>query len=313
MKEMELYKKHRPKKLDRIIGQEAAVKTLKGMIQKKRVPHTLLFTGPSGCGKTTLARILRRELNCGKYDFIELNCADVRGIETVRKIRQQMKTVPMHGDCRIWLIDEAHKLTNEAQNALLKMTEDTPEHVYFMMATTDTQKLLRTLRNRGTEIAVKALNKTGLNKLLGRVCKKEGIKISEEVVEKIREHSEGSARKTLVLLNQIRGLENKKDMLEIISQATMESQSKLIFRALMNPKTSWAKMAGILKDCETEEAEFLRWRVMGYARAVLLSATGGNKMTGLSYIILDAFRDNFYDSKHSGLAAACYEVIVGAE
>lgn len=309
----ELYKKYRPKKLDNVIGQDAVVKTLKGMLKNNRVPHTIMFTGPSGCGKTTLARILRRKLNCGKYDFVELNCADVRGIENVRKIRQQMKTVPLDGDCRIWLIDEAHKLTNEAQNALLKMLEDTPSHVYFMLATTNPEKLLKTIRNRSTEIKVRSLKPKDILKLLSYICGMEKIGLPVEVTDKILEHSEGSARKALVLLNQIRELKKKEDMLEVISSTTAEDQSKLIARALMNPGTKWGKMAAILKDCPDVEPEKVRWGILYYARAVLISATGGNKITGRSYIIIDAFQNHFYDSKLAGLAAACYEVIVGGE
>src|SRR5690606_3369465 len=108
------------------------------------IPHAMLFTGPSGCGKTTLARILRVKLRCSDNDFQEINAADFRGIDSIRSMRQQVGAAPLGGDSRIWLIDEAHSMTADAQNAFLKLLEDTPRHVYFFLATTDPQKLKKT-------------------------------------------------------------------------------------------------------------------------------------------------------------------------
>ena len=153
----ELYKKHRPKNLKRVFGQSVAIGTLKPLIEAKQVPHSLLLTGPSGCGKTTLARILVKELKCAKADFMEVNCADFRGIDTVRDIRTRMMQAPIGGDCRVWLIDEAHMLTSAAQTAFLKMLEDTPDHIYFFLATTHPQKLLKTIKTRCTEIKLKEM------------------------------------------------------------------------------------------------------------------------------------------------------------
>jgi len=139
------------------------------MVKRNKVPHTLLFSGPPGCGKTTLARILRKKLNCGKYDFSEVNCADFRGIDMVRDIRSHLQQAPISGDCRVWLIDEAHKLSNDAQNAFLKMLEDTPNHVYFFLATTNPQKLLKTIRTRCTEVVVKSLGDKNMEELIDDV------------------------------------------------------------------------------------------------------------------------------------------------
>ncbi len=307
---MELYRKYRPKKLGELVGQNSIIKMLEGLIVNKEMPHAILLTGQSGCGKTTIARILRRELRCGKHDFNELNCADDRGIEDIRKIRRRMMQAPISGKCRIWLIDEAHKLTNDAQNALLKLLEDTPKHIYFMLATTDPQRLIRTIRTRCTDIAVKPLNDKDMKFLLSSVCKLEKRKLPKKVIEKIVEISEGSARKALVLLNQIIEMGCEANMLDVIEASVAEVQGIMIARALMNPKTSWFTMAKILKDTSKEEPESMRWMVLGYAKAVLL---GGGNLSGRAFIIIEAFRDHFYDSKQAGLTAACYEVIVGID
>lgn len=303
----ELYKKYRPKTFDKILGQKHIVKSLERWVERGTLPHTLLFSGPSGCGKTTLARILRRELGCGKHDFTEINCADFRGIDMVRNIRLRMHQAPISGECRIWLIDEAHKLSNDAQNAFLKMLEDTPKHVYFMLATTDPQRLLRTIRNRCSEIAVKPLTSKTTKKLVTSISKKEGMKIPPEVVDKIIENSEGSARKALVSLNQVIELDDEEEMLEAIQASVIEIQASEISKLLLRPRVSWLDVAKVLRVIGNNEAEQIRHMVLGYARAVIL---GGGKTAGRAFVIIEAFSDNFFDSKAAGLAAACYEVMV---
>ena len=306
----ELYKKHRPTKFNEIIGQDSSIKVLQTKLKSKTLPHALLFSGPSGCGKTTLARILRKKLGCGKHDFTELNTADFRGIEMVRDIRSHLYQAPISGKCRIWLIDECHKMTGDAQNAFLKMLEDTPNHVYFMLATTDPQKLKNTIRTRCTEIVVRTLNHKSMLKLFSHICTMEKTKLSEEVIEKIIECSNGSARKALVLLDQVIGLDNEDDMIEAIKTTTAEVQAIVIARALFNPRTKWIEMAKILKETVDEEPEQIRWMILGYAKNVLLS---GGKLSSRAYLIIDTFRDHFYDSKWAGLVASAYEIIVGTK
>jgi len=164
---MELYKKHRPTDFDEMVGQDNSVKRLKVKIDNDELPHFILFTGPTGCGKTTLARIVRRKLHCSRHDFIE---GAPRKIEDVRLIKRRVNQAPMKGNCRVWLIDECHKLTSDAQDEFLKMLEDTPSHVYFLFTTTDPQKLKATIKNRATQVTVKPLSDSDLNKLLTDIC-----------------------------------------------------------------------------------------------------------------------------------------------
>jgi len=305
----ELYKKHRPKTLKDIIGQDGPVKVLQVFIDKKKVPHSVLITGPSGCGKTTIARILRKKVRCGKHDFRELDCADFRGIDMVRSIRKDLMKAPISGKTKVWLIDECHKMTVDAQNAFLKMLEDTPKHVYFILCTTDPQKLKKTIRTRCTEIAVKSLTNAATKRLVNKICKIESIKLPKNVLDKIVESSEGSARKALVLLNQVFLLEDD-DMLAAIENLTLEDTAIFLGRLLMNDRTKWPAMAKALKDNKDAEPESIRWGVLGYARSCLIS---GSKISDRAYIVIESFRDNFFDSKHAGLAAACYEVIVNED
>lgn len=310
VKETELYKKYRPTKFKQVVGQDEVCSMLSRMVKHNRVPHFILFTGPSGCGKTTLARILKRKLKCRKNDFSELNCADLRGVDNVRKIRNQIQALPLYGDCRIWLIDEAHKLTNEAQNALLKMLEDTPNHVYFMMATTDPHKLISTIQTRATEVAVKPLTESETELLIERISKKEKKTLPVKVQDAITLYADGSARKALVLLNQVLDMKNESKMIRLIEQCISKDASTSIAQALLKG-TTWPDMADILKELVKEDAETLRRGIIAYAKVVMLNAAKSKAKASQCYLIIDCFRDSFFYTGHAGLAASCYEVIVG--
>jgi len=302
---VELYRKYRPSKLSEVVGQKDALKALTDMGKRKAIPHALLFVGPSGCGKTTLARIIRTKIKCGDRDFVEVNSADFRGIDSIRSIRQQVGLAPISGACRVWLIDEVHQLTPAAQDAFLKILEDTPPHVYFMLATTDPQKLKKTIRTRCTEIKCKNLTVAELEKLVTETAAKESVTLGEDVAEKLAATADGSARKALVLLHAIIGLQSDAEQLAAIEAADSEAEVKFLGAALMNRSSTWPAITKILKGTEAEP-ETLRWGVLGYCRNILLGS-GGNAARAAA--VIDEFRDNFYDSKAAGLAAACYAVI----
>ena len=152
----ELYKKYRPDGYGDLVGQAPAVKVLRGLL-KKGLPHAMLLTGPSGCGKTTVARIIKNKLQCQDSDFVELNSASDRGIDVIRGIDGRMRLGGLLGGPRIWLFDECHRLTKDAQEAMLKYLEDTPSHVYFLLATTEPDKLITAIRTRCTEVRFAAI------------------------------------------------------------------------------------------------------------------------------------------------------------
>lgn len=301
---MELYKKHRPDSLEKVIGQPQAVAMLAKFEKRGQVPHALLFTGPSGCGKTTFARIVSTLVRCDPNDLVEYNSADFRGIDTIREIRTVMGRKSMRaGGTRVWIMDELHQLRADAQNALLKILEDPEDHAYFMLATTDPAKLIRTIRTRCTEIKVKLLDTSGLSRLLSRVCKKEKIKISDEVRDKIIEVSDGSARKALVVLEQVGFLEDENEQLESIEAADAEKKGIDIARALLGYKT-WKHLQPLLRDLE-EEPETVRRVILRYANAVLLKSGMKRACDMIEY-----FATPFFDADTGKalLTATCYQL-----
>lgn len=297
---LELYHKYRPKTLEELVGQDEAIKSLQSLIKANKVPHAILLIGPSGVGKTSIGRILKTVLKCSDMDFKEINCADERGIETIRDMKATMSLNSWGGKCKIWLLDEAAVLAPFAQKALLKILEDTTEDCYFFLATTDPNKLLPTIRTRCTTIKVNALSNENLLSLLEDICEKENKEIGQDILARIVEQSDGSARQALVYLHSIMELTNEEEQLNAIIKTDSKQQAISICRELMKPKVNWKDVAKIIKEVD-EEPESMRYLILSYFSSVLLNS--GSERAGM---ILSLFENNFYDSKRAGFILACY-------
>lgn len=302
---MSLYHKYRPQSFSEIRGNKDTVIALQAELQKEDKSHAFLLTGPTGCGKTTLGRIIAKELGAHGNDFREVDSADFRGIDTIREIRKQSQFKPLEGPCRVWLLDEVHRLTSDGQSALLKALEDTPSHVYYILATTDPQKLLNTIKGRCAQYTVAPLKEKEMYRLLKTVVKKEGKSLTQDVYEQIIQDSQGHPRNALQILDKVLGVSPEK-RLELAKQAA-EQQSQVIelCRALLS-SAGWKKIANILTGLKDEDPEKIRRAVLGYCQAVLLK--GENDRAGL---IMEEFIEPFYNSGWPGLVFACYSIVKG--
>lgn len=307
MSRTELYQKYRPKDFNEVVGQKTAVKSLVSMGRNKNIPHALLFTGPSGCGKTTLVRILRNKMKCSDADFVEMNSANFRGIDTVREIQSRIGLSAVSGKVRIYLIDEVHQQTKQAQEAMLKLLEDMPDHVYFFLATTNPEKLLKAIQTRCNEVKCRNLTIKELQGLITDVCAKEGKKIEESVVKKIADVAGGSARKALVLLDGVLGLSDKKEQLNYLENNDTDKMAFNIVQSLFNPKAGWPTVKKLLAEVEvpTNELEGVRRAVLGYARKTMIGKGNASRAA----LIMEEFRDNWFDLGPAGLALSCYNVM----
>jgi DNA polymerase III gamma/tau subunit len=304
-----LYLKYRPSSFDEVVGNEEVVQILRNQLgkdSKQPMPKTLLFHGPTGCGKTTLGRIVANELGAKGNDIREIDSADFRGIDTIREIRKQSTYKPLEGPCRVWILDECHKMTGDAQTALLKALEDTPSHVYYILCTTEPQKLLPTIRGRCAQYQVNPLSEKEMKVLLRRVVKAEGESLAKEIYEQITQDSLGHPRNALQILAQVLSVEEDKRM--EIAKKSAETQSKTIelCRALVK-RESWSVVAGILSGLKEEDPESVRRAVLGYCQAILLGKNADPSVAE----VMQEFIEPFYNSGFPGLTFACCSVILG--
>ena len=200
--------KWRPSKFSEVVGQEHISHALSNAIKLDRIAHAFTFSGPRGVGKTSTARILAKELNKvdninESIDIIEMDAASNRGIDEIRNLRESVNYAPANGKYKIYIIDEAHMLTKEAFNALLKTLEEPPSHVIFIFATTELYKMPETILSRTQRYDFNRLSLNCIEEHLKFVLKSEKIKFDDESITKISEKSDGSMRDALSVLDQM--------------------------------------------------------------------------------------------------------------
>ena len=220
-----LARKYRPNSFDEVIGQDHIVQVIKNSIEQNRVHQAFLFSGTRGVGKTTIARLLAKCLNCmssdsptsepcgkcessigiqeGKsIDFLEIDAASRTGVEHMRELLSSVHTSPSVSRYKIFLIDEVHMLSKGSFNALLKTLEEPPSHVIFLMATTDSEKVPKTVISRCLQLNLKTVSRPELCEHFRNICKKEGIKSDDESLSLVAKAADGSVRDGLTLLDQ---------------------------------------------------------------------------------------------------------------
>lgn len=203
MSHIALYRKYRPTTFAEVKGQESAVSYLSSVITSGRVPHAILLTGGRGIGKTTLARIFARELGVSPYDIYEIDAASNNGVDEIRNLREEVNTRPAQSKYKVYILDEVHMLSRQAFNAFLKTLEEPPEHVIFVMATTELHKVLPTVISRCQVIHLEKPTQSIIAEQLITVAKNEEKELSVEYAGLIAERAQGSFRDALVMLDQV--------------------------------------------------------------------------------------------------------------
>ena len=219
---------------------------------------------------------------------------------------EQMRYNPSDSEKMVWILDEFHQQTKQAQEAFLKPLEDTPSHVYFFLCTTDPNKLITPLRTRCSSIALKPLSEEKMRYLLKRTARAEKKKIPESVLERIIEMANGGSRKALKLLGKVLYLEDEKEQLEVLREDDAGDAPETIelCRTLSNSKSTWKDIAPLLKAMDWSDAEKIRYAILGYATAILLSGKTTPRAVGM----LEYFSESTYTSGKAGIVLGCLQL-----
>ena len=239
-----LYRKYRPLKLADVVGQDDTIRQLQTQLTNQKISHGYLFVGARGCGKTSVARIFAHEINHFDYqlednyvDIIEIDAAVFTMVENIRELRDKAMLAPTTGKYKVYIIDEIHMLSKNAFNALLKILEEPPEHIVFIFATTNPEKIPATILSRVQIFHFKLADKSIMQPFLEGICQKEGINIEKDALSLLIEQGGGSFRDSLSILDQLSNLHADKSTLittEEVSSALGVPKQVLIEELLVN-------------------------------------------------------------------------------
>ena len=314
MRHVSLYRKWRPRTFDAVVGQEPVVRTLRRAIETDRVTHAYLFSGPRGTGKTSTAKVLAMGLNCEKgptpepdgtcescraivnnssMDVLEMDAASNRGIDEIRELRDRVNLAPTQGRMKIYIIDEVHMLTTEAFNALLKMLEEPPEHVVFVLATTEKHKVLPTIISRCQSFDFRRPGVSLLSEKLREISEAEGIEAEPAALTLIAREGRGSFRDAEGLLDQLASFADgpitAARVRELLgsagSEALLETTQALYERRAADALRVVDRLQNEGKDLSRFVGELVahlrRLMLLPHAPEIALAEVGGEERAGL--------------------------------
>jgi len=295
-----LYRRYRPQTFSAIVGQDHVTRTLRNAIASGQVAHAYLLAGVRGTGKTSIARLIAKAVNCpnakdgepcdrcetcvairdGRFlDLIEIDAASNRGIDEMRDLRDKVRFAPGQGQYKVYVIDEAHQLTTEAFNALLKTLEEPPPHAIFVLATTESGKIPATIVSRTQRFDLRRIPHKGAVEQLRKICEQEGLTAEPAALEAIARHAQGSLRDAESILDMVaafaKGAVTLADVDALLGSSDWEETSALFDALAAKDGAKGITLVGRLVDDGRDLRLFVR-RAIDHARALVLVRATGN-------------------------------------
>ena len=312
---LSLYRRHRPRTFDEVVGQEHVVRTLRNAVEQGKVHHAYLFVGSRGTGKTSMAKILARSLNCERggptttpcgecescttiaagtsIDVIEMDAASNRSVDDVRDLRERVAYAPVGGHWKVYILDEAHMLTKEAWNAFLKTLEEPPPNTVFVLATTEAHKVMATIADRCQRFDFQRPSLEQISEVLTRVAAAEEIEVEEGALAMIARSASGSFRDALGTLDQLVAFGGERVELDAVLEVLGAVDAELLFEAVDAVAAEDPK--GVLLGVERmarsgrDPAQFAR-DLLGHLRHLLVTQTVGEVPNTFVVTAIDADR-----------------------
>lgn len=295
-----LYRRWRPQRFAEVVGQEHVIRTLRNAIASGQVAHAYLLAGPRGIGKTSVARLIAKAVNCPKaadgepcdtcppcvsiregrfLDLIEIDAASNRGIDEMRDLREKVRFAPSEGQYKVYVVDEAHQLTSEAFNALLKTLEEPPAHVIFVLATTESQKIPATIVSRTQRFDLRRIPHKEMTAHLEKIASSEGMKTDPRALEAIARHAQGSLRDAESILDQLSsfssdGSVSLADVSDLLGTADWEDVATLFDGFATGDGSGAVALVGRLVD-EGRDLHLFARHAIGHVRALVLMLSTG--------------------------------------
>jgi DNA polymerase-3 subunit gamma/tau len=292
----DLILEYRPTTWEEVLGQSSVVSSLRSLI-KSSGRRSIILTGPSGVGKTTIARILASKVRCESSNLLEIDAATHTGIDAMRMIAEQ---APYKGfgesAVKVIIVDEAHALSKQAWQSLLKVVEEPPEHVWWIFCTTEPNKIPKTIETRCACFELKPVHVDEIQSLLLKVVCQEGYDTPEEVIITLARHSFGSPRRALVLLNQCYGCKTTKSALAILQKADEEGDAIVLARAIVKGGLNWSKLMKLLQPLRDQNPESIRIVTLAYLTTVAFGSKSDDQ-AGRCLELLDCFSESYNSSE----------------
>jgi len=285
--------KYRPTRFGDVVGQSAVIKSLQSVI-KHGTARSFILTGPSGVGKTTVARLIASAVGCSPENIIEIDAATYTGIDSMRLITDTLRYRPLGSNaCRVVVVDEAHALSKQAWQSLLKGVEEPPPGVYWVFCSTDPTKIPVTIKTRCAHYDFKPLSTDDVIGIITDVADSEGMKLSEDVLAFVADQSEGSARQALSILAQVSRCPDVDHAARILKTAQATDTEVIdLCRALVRGQRSWPKLMSIIRRMGDVNPESVRQVVLDYFGKVAMSAKTP-KSAAAAVEVIDAFSEPY--------------------